>query len=167
MNQKITKVRKPRVHITFEVEGSDGDEKKELPFVVGVLGDYSGDNKSELKPIKERKFVEVDADTFATVMDNMKPGVQLKVDNHLSDEEDAQMAVDLSFNKMEDFEPEGIAKQVPALKNLLDTRDQLRDLLSKADRSDELEALLEKILQDSDTLNKFSDELTNATKEEA
>ena len=165
INQKISKVRKPRVHISYEVDGSDGPEKKELPFVVGVLGDYSGDNKVNLGSLKDRKFVEIDAGNFEAVMQKMTPKVNLKVQNCLTDE-GKEMAVELEFNCMEDFEPEGVAKQVPALKKLLDTREKLKDLLSKADRSEDLELLLEEILQDSEKLAKITGELTEKHKEQ-
>lgn len=151
INHKIEKIRKPRVHITYDVEGAEGQEKKELPFVVGVLGDYCGHNQAAQKPFKERKFVNIDADNFSEVMQKMQPALELKVDNHLTGD-GTQMRVNLSFNSMEDFEPERIAEQVPALKKLLDTRKRLKELLSKADRSEELEIILEKLLQDEEQI---------------
>lgn len=155
MQGKIGKTRKPRVQIRYDVEIGDAIEKKELPFVVGVMGDYRGNNsKSEQKVLKDRKFVDIDNDTIDVVMAKMQPGLNLKVDNKLVDDQ-TLLNVDLNFNQMEDFEPESIVEQVPVLKNLLDTRNQLKDLLSKADRSDNLEQILEKILTDSESLDKI------------
>ena len=157
--KKLDKVRKPRVHITYDVETEGATEKKELPFVVGTMGDYSGNAPTkEKKPLKERNFIEIDKDNFDDVMERVGPGVSVKVDNVL-EEGDKQMKVDLAFNKMEDFEPQNIAKQVPALKKLLDARKELQELLSKADFSEDLENVLEGVLQDNDKLQSLADEL--------
>lgn len=164
INQKITKSRKPRVHITYDVEGSDGEKKIELPFVVGVMGDYSGHNKDNLKPLKERQFVEIDGENFDKVMTKIEPGLNLKIDNLLS-EEDTSLAVDLKFNSMQDFEPDNVAKQVPALNKLLETRKLLIELLSKADRSEELESILENVLQDNEKLQELFKKLSDNKQE--
>lgn len=162
--KKLDKVRKPRVHITYDVETESGTEKKELPFVVGTMGDYSGNAPTkEKKSLKERNFVEIDKDNFDDVMERVGPGVRFKVDNVL-EEGDKEMMVELAFNKMEDFEPQNIAKQVPALKELLDARQQLEEILSKADLSENLEDVLEDVLQNNDKLQKLVDEL--GTKED-
>lgn len=161
IQQKLSKVRKPRIHITYDVETEGAVEKKELPFVVGVLGDYSGNNPSQAKKkFKDRSFVQIDPDNFNDVMAKIGPGVQLKVKNTLADD-DTEMAVDLKFNAMDDFEPENIAEQVPALKKLLETRKKLNELLSKADVSEDLELLLEQILQDQDSLKSLSAEISD------
>ncbi|WP_208354172.1 type VI secretion system contractile sheath small subunit [Pseudaestuariivita rosea] len=159
VHDKLEKVRKPRVHIKYEVETEGAMVEKELPFVVGVLGDFSGDPTEELKPFGQRKFVQIDIDNFDAVMQRMTPGLNMKVKNTLSDDEDSMMNVDLKFSKLDDFEPAAVVDQVPALKALLESRNQLRDLLSKADRSEELELLLEKILQDNDAVKKMVDEI--------
>jgi type VI secretion system protein ImpB len=155
---RLSRVRKPRVHITYEVETEGAQIERELPFVVGVLGDFAGDPTAELKPLAERKFVQIDRDNFNDVMARIAPGLNLKVENRLAGD-GTEMAVSLKFNSIEDFEPARVAEQVPALKALLDTRAKLRDLLSKVDRSENLEALLEEVLQDKAKLDTLSAEL--------
>lgn len=157
INEKLKRVRKPRVHITYEVETGGASKKVEIPFVMGVMGDYSGDNK-DLKPLKERKFSQIDRDNFNEVMHNINPQLQMKVDNTLEGD-GSQMGVDLEFKSMEDFEPHKIVNKVEPLKKLMETRNKLRDLLTKADRSEELESLLEDILSNTDALASLSDEL--------
>jgi type VI secretion system protein ImpB len=157
--KKLDKVRKPRIHITYDVETEGGTEKKELPFVVGAMGDYSGNAPSkEKKALKERNFVEIDKDNFDDVMERIGPGARFKVDNVL-EEGDKEMMVELQFNKMEDFEPLNVAKQVPALKKLLEARQQLEELLGKADLSENLENVLEDILSNNEKLQALVNEL--------
>ncbi|MDD2861961.1 MAG: type VI secretion system contractile sheath small subunit, partial [Acidiphilium sp.] len=140
IHEKLNRVRKPRVHITYDVETDGAQIVRELPFVMGVMGDFSGDPTQPLKPLAERKFIQIDRDNFNDVMARMSPGLKLKVDNTLAND-GSQMAVDLKFNSIEDFDPERVVDQVPALKSLLETRNKLRDLMSKADRSEQLESL--------------------------
>jgi type VI secretion system protein ImpB len=158
INQKLERVRKPRVHIKYEVETDGAQVERELPFIVGVMGDFSGNPTAPLRPFKERKFVQIDRDNFNRIMERMAPGLNLKVDNTLS-EEGGEMGVQLKFNSMDDFEPAKIVDQVPALKNLMEARNKLRDLLAKADRSEDLEQMLEKILGDEDALKKLAEEI--------
>jgi type VI secretion system protein ImpB len=158
VHEKLERVRKPRVHIKYEVETEGAMVVKELPFVVGVLGDFSGNPTEPLKPFGERKFVQIDRDNFNDVMRRMTPGLQMSVDNTLQND-GTQMQVSLKFERMEDFEPGAVVNQVPALKALLDARNELRDLMSKADRSEELERLLEDILQNKGDLAKLVNEL--------
>ncbi|MCW8307703.1 type VI secretion system contractile sheath small subunit [Acidiphilium sp. PA] len=158
IHEKLNRVRKPRVHITYDVETEGAQIVRELPFVMGVLGDFSGDPTQPLKPLAERKFIQIDRDNFNDVMARMAPGLKLKVDNTLADD-GSQMAVDLKFNSIEDFDPERVVEQVPALKALLETRNKLRDLMSKADRSEQLESLLEQVLQNDSELKALSGEL--------
>ncbi|MBL6077167.1 type VI secretion system contractile sheath small subunit [Belnapia sp. T18] len=158
VHQKLARVRKPRVHITYEVETEGAAVERELPFVVGVMGDFSGDPSEPLKPLAERKFVQIDRDNFNDVMARIQPGLNIKVDNTLAGD-GSQMAVNLKFRSIEDFEPAKVAEQVPALKALMDTRAKLRDLMSKVDRSEELEGLLEEVLQDKDKLAALSSQL--------
>jgi type VI secretion system protein ImpB len=158
IHDKLNRVRKPRVHITYDVETEGAQVQRELPFVVGILGDFSGDPTQPLRPMTDRKFVQVDRDNFNTVMRNMTPGVKLKVDNKLADD-GSQMAVDLKFNSIEDFEPARIVEQVPALKALMETRNKLRDLMSKVDRSEELENLLEQVLKNEADMKALSSQL--------
>jgi len=164
IHSKLNRVRKPRVHITYDVETEGAQVLRELPFVVGVMGDFSGDPTQPLRPLAERKFIQIDRDNFDEVMARMTPGLNLKVDNTLADD-GSQMAVNLSFNAMEDFQPARVAAQVPALKALLETREKLRDLMSKADRSTQLEGLLEQILKSQDELKALSGHLGLDAKE--
>ena len=163
IHNKLERVRKPRVHIKYEVETEGAMLEKELPFVVGVLGDFSGDPTQPLKPFRDRKFTQIDRDNFDDVMARMTPGLSLKVENTLL-KDGSDLGVELSFKKMEDFEPASVVAQVPALANLLDTRNKLRDLLAKADRSDSLEAILEKILQDNSELRRLNADLDRTEK---
>lgn len=158
VHAKLERVRKPRVHIKYEVETEGAMVIKELPFVVGVLGDFSGDPTQPLKPFGERKFVQIDRDNFDEVMRRMTPGLQLNVENTLQND-GTDMHVSLKFERMDDFEPGAVVNQVPALKALLDARNQLRDLMSKADRSEELEQMLEGILQNQADIKKLVGEL--------
>ena len=158
VHDKLGRVRKPRVHITYEVETEGASVVRELPFVVGVLGDFSGDPTQPLRPLADRKFTQIDRDSFNDVMARMAPGAKLKVDNKLAND-GSQIAVDLKFNAIEDFEPARVAEQVPALKALIETRSKLRDLMSKVDRSEELENLLETILQNEKELKSLSSQL--------
>lgn len=158
IHDKLSRVRKPRVHITYDVETEGAMVKKELPFVVGVMGDFSGNNSDSPKPLKDRRFIQIDRDNFDDVMRRMSPKLRLKVDNKLSDD-DSQMAVELAFNSMDDFQPAAVVNQVEPLRELMDTRNKLRDLMTKVDRSEELEELLERVLNNSDDLQKLSADL--------
>lgn len=158
VHDKLDKVRKPRVHIKYEVETEGAMVEKELPFVIGVLGDFSGEPTSDLPSFGERKFVQIDKDNFDQVMARMTPGLNLRVENTLSDD-DSTLPVNLEFKSLSDFDPAQVVEQIPALKALLESRNQLRDLLTKADRSEELESLLEGILQDNDAVRRMVEEL--------
>nr|WP_321983233.1 type VI secretion system contractile sheath small subunit [uncultured Lichenicoccus sp.] len=158
VHEKLKRVRPPRVHITYDVETEGAQVQRELPFVVGVMGDFSGDPTQPLKPLSERKFVQIDRDNFNDVMARIGPGLKLKVENTLKGD-GSEIAVDLTFRSMEDFEPGRIVEQVPALKALMETRNKLRDLLSKADRSEELEGVLEQVLQNQKDLDALSSQL--------
>lgn len=158
VHDKLKRVRKPRVHITYEVETEGAVVVKELPFVVGVLGDFSGNPTEKLKPLKDRKFVQIDRDNINDVMKRMTPGLNLKVKNTLKGD-DSDMSVQLKFESMDDFEPASVVKQVDPLRKLLETRDKLRDLLTKVDRSEDLENLLEGVLKNTDELKRLAGEL--------
>jgi type VI secretion system protein ImpB len=158
VHEKLKRVRKPRVHITYEVETEGAVVLKELPFVVGVMGDFSGDPTQALKSLRDRKFVQIDRDNINDVMARMTPGLNLKVDNTLKDD-GSQMSVELKFKSMEDFEPAQIVEQVEPLRKLKQARDKLRDLMTKVDRSEELESVLEQVLQNTQDLDKLSKEL--------
>jgi type VI secretion system protein ImpB len=158
VQDKLDRVRKPRVHIKYEVETEGATIEKELPFVAGVIGDFSGDPTQKLPELRDRKFVQIDRDNFNRIMERMAPGLNLKVENTLTDA-GGEMGVNLKFNSMDDFEPAKIVEQVPALKSLMESRNKLRDLLAKADRSEDLEQMLEKILGDEAALKKLTDEI--------
>jgi len=158
IHEKLKRVRKPRVHITYEVETEGAEILRELPFVVGIMGDFSGDPTEALRPLSDRKFIHIDRDNFNDVMTRMTPGLNIRVANKLADD-GSEMAVALKFNSIEDFEPGRVAEQVPALKALLETRNKLRDLMSKVDRSEQLENLLEQILKNEGELKSLSGEL--------
>lgn len=158
IHEKLKRVRKPRVHITYEVETEGAEILRELPFVMGIMGDFSGDPTAPLRPLSERKFIQIDRDNFNEVMARMTPGLNIRVANKLADD-GSEMAVALKFNAIEDFEPGRVAEQVPALKALLETRNKLRDLMSKVDRSEQLESLLEQILKNESELKSLSGEL--------
>ncbi len=164
IHDKLKRVRKPRVHITYDVETNGAVSEKELPFVMGVMGDYSGDNTKNKKPLKDRKFSQIDRDNFNEIMEKTAPQLSMKVDNTLEGD-GKEMSVSLDFKNMEDFEPHKIVEQVEPLKKLMETRDKLRDLLSKADRSEELENVLEDILSNTEALASLSGELGTDNKD--
>lgn len=158
IHDKLKRVRKPRVHITYEVETEGAAVLKELPFIVGVMGDFSGDPTSPLAPLKDRKFIQIDRDNFNEVMARMTPGASMKVENTLAGD-GSEMAVDLKFSSIDDFDPGRVVQQVEPLRKLQETRDKLRDLMSKVDRSEDLENLLENVLQNQDQLGELSNQL--------
>jgi type VI secretion system protein ImpB len=153
--KKLSRVRPPRVQITYDVEVGDAIETKELPFVLGVLGDYSGNPKEPLPKMKERKFVEIDRDNFDDVLKGVKPRLQLRVDNQLA-KDDTQIGVELNFEKLEDFEPQRIVNQVEPLKKMLEIRTRLSDLRNKITGNDKLEELLDEIVRDTEKLKQIS-----------
>jgi type VI secretion system protein ImpB len=158
LQKKLDRVRKPRVHITYDVETEGASVQKELPFVVGVLGDFSGQPTEPLKPLKDRKFIQIDRDNFNDVMARMTPGLNLRVKNTLKDD-GSELGVQLKFGNMDDFSPEKVAQQVEPVKKLLETRDKLRDLLTKIDRSEDLEKVLEQVLSNTEQLKKLAGEV--------
>jgi len=164
VHDKLKRVRKPRVHITYDVETEGAAEVKELPFVVGVMGDFSGDSDVAKKSLKERKFIDLKKDKFDQVMARIEPAVKMKVENTL-EKNGKEFAVELKFRSMDDFEPERVVEQVEPLRKLMETRNQLRDLLAKADGSEQLESLLEQILGDQDKLSALHQQLAGEDKE--
>ena len=120
---KLDRVRSPRVQITYDVEIGDAIEMKELPFVMGVLGDFTGQPEEPLPRLKDRKFVEINPDNFDSVLESMKPHLAFSVENKLSEDPNAgQLKVDLNFKSLDDFEPENVARQVKPLRELLELR---------------------------------------------
>lgn len=140
---KLDRVRPPRVHITYDVEVGDAIELKELPFVMGVLGDFTGMPEQPLPKLRDRKFVEITPDNFDKVLEGMNPHLAFAVENKLSEDADAgQLKVDLKFKSMEDFEPQNVAKQVKPLNELLKLRTKLADLRGTLMGNDKLEEVL-------------------------
>lgn len=164
VHAKLARVRKPRVHITYDVETEGAAIERELPFIVGVMGDFAGDPTEPLKPLTERKFIQIDRDNFNDVMARIGPALSMKVKNTLAGD-DTEMAVNLRFRSIEDFEPARVAEQVPALKALMETRAKLRDMMSKVDNSEKLEELLDEVLQDEAKLKALSAQLGLGGKE--
>lgn len=144
----LTRVRPPRVKITYDVETGNAIEKRELPFIVGMMSDLSGQPAEELPKVKDRKFTEIDRDNFNDVLAASKPRLALRVANQLVAEEDEMLNVELNFANMDDFEPKSIIEQVPAMRALMDARSRLRDLLTKLDGNDELDGLLRELVAD-------------------
>jgi type VI secretion system protein ImpB len=158
--KKLERVRPPRVSISYEVETGGAIEKKELPFLMGVMGDFSGQPTEPLPRLKERKFVEVTPDNFDDVLASMKPHLAFSVENKLSENADSpKLKVDLNFRSMDDFSPDAIAKQVPPLKALLDLRTQLSDLRGSLQTNEKLDEILQETLGDKEKLNKLRGEL--------
>jgi type VI secretion system protein ImpB len=145
---KLDRVRSPRVHITYDVEIGDAIEMKEIPFVVGVLGDYSGKPEEPLPKLMDRKFTEIDRDNFNNVLAGMKPRLAFQVDNKITDD-NTKMNVELKFRSLDDFHPEQVANQIEPLRRLVEARSKLTDLVTKLDGNDKLEELLQKALGDS------------------
>src|SRR5262245_8001433 len=158
IHDKLARVRTPRVHITYKVETLGAEVEKELPFVVGVLGDFSGNPTEPLKPMRDRKFVQIDRDNFNEVMKAMTPGLNMKVEHTLKGD-GSELSVQLKFSSIDDFEPANVAQQVEPLRKLLETRNKLRDLLTKVDRSEALEGELEQLLKNTEALKQVAGQL--------
>jgi type VI secretion system protein ImpB len=158
LQHKLDRVRPPRVHITYDVEVGGAIELKELPFVVGVMGDFVGKPEEPLPALKQRKFVEIDPDNFNQVMAGMKPRLSFSVDNKLQND-GSKIGVDVKFNSMEDFEPDNVVQQIEPLRKLVEARQKLSDLRSKMDGNDKLENLLNEVVTNSDKQKQLSDAL--------
>lgn len=157
---KLDRVRPPRVHVTYDVEIGDAIELKELPFVMGVLGDFTGQPTEPLPRLRDRKFTEVNPDNFDSVLEGMKPHLAFSVENKLSEASDApNLKVDLHFKSMDDFEPANVAKQVKPLRELLDLRTKLSDLRASLQGNDKLEELLLDAVGNTDKLKKLESEM--------
>jgi type VI secretion system protein ImpB len=156
---KLDRVRPPRVQITYDVEVGDAIEVKELPFVMGVLGDFTGQAVEPLARLKDRKFVEINPDNFDTVLESMKPHLAFSVENKLSEDPGSNLKVDLNFKSMDDFSPDKVARQVKPLRELLELRDRLSDLRGSMQGNDKLEEMLRDAVTDKDKLAKLRTEL--------
>jgi type VI secretion system protein ImpB len=162
---KLDRVRRPRVQITYDVETGGAMQKVELPFVVGVMADLSGQPKEALRPMKDRKFTTIDRDNFNEVLNRSAPRVAIKVDNKLTDA-NSKLAVELNIKSMDDFDPAKVAEQVPALKELLDMRHRLNQLMTKMEGNDKLEAMLADVLQNTEKAAALSKEMGGGAAEE-
>ena len=157
---KLDRVRSPRVQITYDVEIGDAIEIKELPFVMGVLGDFTGQPVDSLPRLKDRKFVEVNPDNFDTVLESMKPHLAYSVENKLSEDPNTgNLKVDLHFKSMDDFAPENVARQVKPLRELLELRSRLTDLRGSLQGNDKLEEVLRATVNDADKMKKLQAEI--------
>jgi len=154
---RLDRVRPPRVHITYDVETGGAIEMKELPFVMGVLSDLSGQPAEPLPRLANRQFVEIDRDNFNDVMKGMKPRLTFRVNNTLKND-DSKMSVELRFDNVDDFHPERVAQQVQPLRELIKVRQQLSSLLAKTDGNDELSEKLRDIISNTETLQKLKAE---------
>ncbi|KFE64435.1 type VI secretion system contractile sheath small subunit [Hyalangium minutum] len=157
----LTRIRPPRVQITYDVEIGDAVEQKELPLVVGILADLAG-QQQELPRLKERKFVEIDRDNFDEVMAATGPRLRLSVPDKLR-EDGGSMAVELRFQSMDSFHPRQLVEQIEPLRKLLESRQRLVDLLAKLDGNDALAELLRSVLADKSRLQALEAELKAPT----
>ena len=148
--KKLTRIRPPRVQITYDVETGGAIEKKELPLVVGILADLAGKQENPMLPIKTRKFVEIDRDNFNDVMASIAPRLAFQVDNKLKDD-DTKLNVELKFKKLDDFRPEQLVLQVEPLRKLFEARQRLNDLLAKLDGNDDLDVLLQDVAANTES----------------
>jgi type VI secretion system protein ImpB len=147
IHEKLQRVRRPHVHIKYEVETEGAAEVHELPFVVGVMGDFSGDGIEEMGDLRDRKFKDINRDNFDSMMKSMKPSLNFSVDNELSGNPEEQLSVNLKFEKMEDFSPAGVARQVPELAALLKKRDEIIEFKNELERNGKLEKDVDKFLK--------------------
>lgn len=162
--QKLSRVRAPRVHITYDVQIGDAFEVKELPFVLGVLGEFTGHPTEQREKLSDpsRKFVEITPDNFDSVLKSMKPHLAFAVANKLSDKPDAgRLAVELNFERMEDFEPEGVARQVKPISDLIDVRTKLQSLRATMQGNEKFEDLLMESVSNAGKLAKLGEELNS------
>lgn len=148
----------PRVHITYDVETNGAIEKKELPFVVGVLADLSGNPEQPLPKLKDRKFVDIKDTNFDTVMGKIEPRLTMKVANRLT-EDDAKIPVELKFNELDDFSPAAVAEQVTPIRKLLEVRRALSNLRSNLAGNEKLEESLRGVLENPEALNQLLAEI--------
>jgi type VI secretion system protein ImpB len=158
LQKKIGRVRPPRVHITYDVETGGAIEKKELPFVVGVLADLAGNPDKPLPAVKDRAFIEIDRDNFDRVLSRMSPRLAYRVDNKLAND-DTKLGVELRFSNIESFEPQNVVDQVEPLRKLMDERRKLANLRSSLSGNDKLNALLQEAVSSTESLRKLGSEV--------
>ncbi|AYH42485.1 type VI secretion system contractile sheath small subunit [Azoarcus sp. DN11] len=151
VQKRLQKVRPPRVQLTYDVEKGDAIEQKELPFVVGVLGDFAGRSEAGQAKLRDRKFVGVDTDNFDDVIAAVAPRASFRVRNRLSGE-GGEFGVDLTFSAFEDFRPESVVRQVEPLRKLMEARAKLAELRNKLAGNEKLDDLLSNVLTSTEKL---------------
>jgi len=160
VQKKLTRVRPPRVQISYDVHVGDAIEIKELPFVLGVMGDFAGQPTGDVKRLKDRRFVDVNPDNFDAVLEEMRPHLAFSVENKLSDDPNAgDLKVDLNFRSLEDFEPEQVARQIRPLRELLELRGKLSDLRGTLQTNEKLDQVLMDAVSNTEKLDKLRSEL--------
>jgi type VI secretion system protein ImpB len=158
--KKLERVRAPRVNISYDVEAGNAIEQKSLPFVMGILGDFTGMPVEPLARVKDRKFVEVTPDNFDDVLASMKPHLAFSVENKLSEDPNApKLGIDLTFKSLDDFAPDAVARQVKPLRELLELRTKLADLRGTLQTNEKLDELLQETLHDDAKLAALKAEL--------
>jgi type VI secretion system protein ImpB len=160
--QILSRVRPPRVQITYDVEIGGAIEKKQLPFIVGILADLSGLPIEPLPKVKDRKFVEIDRDNFDDVLASAAPRLAIRVPNKLKPDANEMLNVELNFKSMDDFGPVALVQQIEPLRKLFEARNRLRDLLTKLDGNDELDAVLREVVASTEEQAKLRSELGGA-----
>lgn len=155
VQKRLQRIRPPRVHLTYDVEVGDGKESKELPFVVGVMGDFAGASEVEQAKLKDKKFVNIDLENIDEVMAAMAPRAAFAVDNQLTDD-GGRLPVDLTFQSMDDFSPENIVQKIDPLRQLVEARARLTDLRNKISTSEKLEDLLDDVLRNTEHVRQLS-----------
>jgi type VI secretion system protein ImpB len=166
IQHKLDRVRRPRVHITYDVHLDGAIETKKLPFVVGVLADLSGKPQEPLAKLRDRKFVEIDAENFDKILAGMAPRLAFPVANELQPGSGTQLGVELQFRQLADFDPEQVVRQVPALRKLLEAREKLSNLANKLDSNDKAAELLNKVIADTESLRRIHAESGRAPEEQ-
>lgn len=152
--KRLQKIRPPRVQLTYDVEKGDAIEQKELPFVVGVMGDFSGNPEQPLPKVKDRRFVNVDLDNFDEVMEGVAPRAVYRVPNKISND-GGEFGVELKFNSIDEFRPESVVQQIEPLRRLLESRTKLADLRNKLAGNEKLEDLLTDVLNSTEQLKQL------------
>lgn len=162
VHAKLERVRPPRVHVTYNVEIGDAIELKEIPFVMGVLADLSGQPADPLPKLKDRRFVEITPDNFDSVLEKMNPRVAFSVENRLSEDPNmGNLGIDLTFKSMDDFNPENVARRIKPLKELLDLRTRLYDLVGTVQGNEKLEKALHDVMGNSEKMDQVKQELAS------
>jgi type VI secretion system protein ImpB len=173
LQHKLDRVRPPRVQITYDVEIGGAIVKKELPLVVGVLADLSGNPATPLPRLRDRKFVEIDRDNFNDVLAASSPRLAIQTPNSLDKNSKSQLNVELRFKELDDFTPLRVLQQVQPLRALFEARQRLSDLLAKLDGNDALDGILQEVVANTEALKQLqtatakSPAVTPAPKENA